>query len=160
CSVITLQSGAYYTDFCVGDSISGLDSTSERYRQSMPARKKTSQVQHHTNWITAASILAMALPVCLPLFTSQLPAGHEAFFYHPRLVEFHENIGNWIFLPRWAPDLGAGSGQPLFIFSPPLPYYIAEVWHLLGFDVIVSFNLAAVVAIIASAWFMFLFADY
>ena len=126
----------------------------------MPARKKGSHVKHHGNWITTAGILALALPVCFPLFASQLPAGHDAFFYHPRLVEFHENIAHWIFLPRWAPDLGAGSGQPLFIFSPPLPYYIAELWHLLGFDVIVSFSLAAVIAIIASGCFMFLFADY
>ena len=126
----------------------------------MPARKKTAQVKHSRSWITAVGILALAVPVCFPLFTSQLPGGHDAFFYHPRLVEFHENITNWIFLPRWAPDLGAGAGQPLFIFSPPLPYYVAEIWHLLGFDIIVSLSLAAVTAIIASGFFMFLFADY
>jgi hypothetical protein len=126
----------------------------------MPPRKKKSQFKPSRNWLTALGVLALVLPVCFPLFTSQLPAGHDAFFYHPRIVEFHQNITNWIFLPRWAPDLEAGAGQPLFNFSPPLPYYIAEIWHLLGFDVIVSLNLAAVVAIIASGAFMFLFGDY
>src|SRR5439155_18297187 len=101
-----------------------------------------------------------AAPVCFPLFTSQLPAGHDAFGYHPRIVEFHGNIRNGIFLPRWAPDLEAGGGQPLFMFSPPLLYYVAEVWHLLGFDIIVSMNLTAVTAIVALACSMFLFADY
>src|SRR5215831_1513885 len=126
----------------------------------MPARRKSSQIKQNRSWITVLGVLALALPVCFPLFTSELPGGHDAFFYHPRLVEFHENIVNWTFLPRWAPDLEAGAGQPLFIFSPPLPYYIAEIWHLLGFDVIVSLSLAAVTAIVASACFMFLFADY
>ena len=126
----------------------------------MPARKKTSQFTQSHNWVTVLGVLALTLPVCFPLFTSQLPGGHDAFFYHPRIVEFHQNVTNWIFFPRWAPDLEAGAGQPLFIFSPPLPYYIAEIWHLLGFDVIVSMSLAAVVAIVAAGVFMFLFADY
>jgi dolichyl-phosphate-mannose-protein mannosyltransferase len=126
----------------------------------MAARKKRSNVGHSPGWITVVGVIALSLPVCWPLFTSQLPAGHDALFYHPRLVEFHENIAHGILLPRWAPDLGAGAGQPLFIFSPPLPYYLAELWHLLGFDILVSLNLTAVIAIVASACFMFLFADY
>ena len=110
--------------------------------------------------MTTLGIAALVAPICFPLLTLQLPSGHDAFSYHPRLVEFHENITHGIVLPRWAPDLEFGAGQPLFLFSPPLPYYTAELWHLLGFDSVVSFNLAAVVTIVASACSMFLFADY
>jgi hypothetical protein len=126
----------------------------------MPARKKRPQIQASRRWIIALGVLALAAPLCFPLLTPQLPGGHDTFFYHPRLVEFHENIINGILIPRWAPDLGAGAGQPLFIFTPPLPYYLAEFWHLLGFDIVVAFNLTAITAIVASAWFIFLFADY
>src|SRR4051812_5381645 len=120
----------------------------------MPARKKASKPREKSHWFTVLGLIVLAAPVCIPLFSTQLPAGHDAFSYHPRLIEFHENIRHGILIPRWAPDLESGEGQPLFDFSPPLPYYAAEILHLLGFDVIVSFNLVAVAAIACSAWFM------
>jgi hypothetical protein len=126
----------------------------------MPAKKKQSQTRKDPRWLPVLAAVLLIAPVCFPLLTSQLPSGHDTFSYHPRLVEFHENIAHGILLPRWAPDLEAGAGQPLFLFSPPLPYYAAEMWHLLGFNSVVSFNLVAIAAIVASAWFMFLFADY
>jgi len=75
------------------------------------------------------------------------------------LVEFHENIRHGILLPRWAPDLSHGTGQPLFLYNPPLFYYLAEVWHLLGFDLVTAINLACVVIVLASAAGMFLLAE-
>ena len=61
-------------------------------------------------------------------------------------------------LPRWAPDLGRGGGQPLFIFHPPLFYWLGEVWQLLGFSAAASVNLACAVLVFASALAMFLLA--
>jgi hypothetical protein len=124
----------------------------------MPAKKKRSQAPQKMQYFVILCVAAIV--VCFPLLTWQLPAGHDAFSYHPRLVEFHENIRNGIFLPRWAPDFEFGAGQPFFLFSGPLPYYAAEVWRLLSFDSVVSFNLTAVAGILASAAFMFLFAGY
>ena len=124
----------------------------------MRPQKKHSRTEKSPQLLVVAVIAAMV--VCFPLLTWQLPSGHDAFSYHARLVEFHENITHGIFLPRWAPDFESGAGQPFFIFSAPLPYYAAELWRLLGFDSVVSFNLAAIVAILASAVSMFFFADY
>jgi hypothetical protein len=75
--------------------------------------------------------MILALPVCAALLTSRLPAGHDATEYLPRLVEFHQNIASGILLPRWASDLSHGTGQPPFLFNPPMFYYLAELWHLL-----------------------------
>ena len=106
-------------------------------------------------WMPAGfGLLALSLPVCIPLLTSRLVSGHDAFSYAPRLVEFHENIHNGVLLPRWAPDLGNGGGQPLFLFNPPLIYYLAEIWYLLGCQTTTAYNLACVVIIVASAVFM------
>src|SRR5262249_14333968 len=106
-------------------------------------------------WMPAGfGLLALSLPVCIPLLTSQLVSGHDAFSYAPRLVEFHENIHNGVLLPRWAPDLGNGGGQPLFLFTPPLIYYLAEIWYLLGCQTTTAYNLACVAIIVASAVFM------
>lgn len=106
--------------------------------------------------LTAAGLILLALPVCLPLFSGKVLNGHDAFEYFPRLTEFHENISNGVLFPRWAPDLTAGNGQPLFLFNPPLIYYAGEFWHLLGFDVVTAMNLACVMVVLATAIAMFL----
>jgi len=106
----------------------------------------------------AAGLVVLALPVCLPLFTGSVLAGHDAFEYFPRLVEVHQNFTHGVFVPRWAPDLGRGTGQPLFLFHPPMIYYLGELWHLLGFDFVTAMNLACVVVVLLSALGMFLLA--
>src|SRR5262249_16154984 len=94
--------------------------------------------------------------VILHLFSSGVLEGHDAYSYLPRLVEFHENVMHGILLPRWAPDLGRGYGQPLFIFRPPLLYWMAEAFHLLGFNPLLAINLAASPPVVLSAIAMFL----
>src|SRR5262249_27574676 len=98
----------------------------------------------------------LAMPVALPLFTSGVLEGHDAYEYFPRVIEVHQNVSHQIVLPRWAPDLGRGFGQPLFIFRPPFFYWIAEAWHLLGWDVVTAVNLACIVLVFAAAFAMFL----
>ncbi len=110
--------------------------------------------------LTALGLVALVLPVCWPLLTGRLPSGHDVLEYVPRLVEFHENIRHGILLPRWAPDLSAGNGQPFFLFAPPLLYYISEVFYLIGFDAVRALNAACVVIVLASAGSMFLLGRY
>jgi hypothetical protein len=108
-------------------------------------------------WVyPALGVVALSVPVCLALVTSKLPQGHDATEYLPRMVEFHENVVHGILLPRWAPDFSHGAGQPLFLFNPPFFYYLAEFWHLLGFNFVHSINLADIVIVLASALGMFL----
>ena len=104
----------------------------------------------------AVGLIALALPVCVALITSKLPNGHDATEYLPRMIEFHQNIAHGILLPRWAPDLSRGTGQPLFLFNPPMFYYLAELWHLLGLSFVWSINLAAIAIVVASAFGMYL----
>ena len=106
----------------------------------------------------AGGLILLALPVCLPLFTGRVLWGHDGFVYFPRLVEVHENILHGNLLPRWAPDLGRGTGQPLFLFHPPMIYLLGEFWHLLGFDFVAAMNIACAVVVLASAAGMFLLA--
>jgi hypothetical protein len=99
--------------------------------------------------------LVVLVHVCLPLpAINSTP--DDTLRYLPRLVEFHENIPEGILIPRWAPDLTLGQGQPLFFFSPSLPYYVSELWHLLGFDYVGALNAGAVTMILVSAFSMFL----
>jgi len=103
-----------------------------------------------------ALALIVLVNICLPLTNGKLNSGHDTLRYLPRLVEFHENIRQGIWIPRWAPDLTLGQGQPLFFFSPGLPYYVAELWHLLRFDYVGALNAGALTMVLLSAFSMFL----
>jgi len=99
-----------------------------------------------------ALVLLTALVVALPLLQSKLLAGHDALEYPPRLVEFHENIAHGRLLPTWAPDLGNGFGQPLFLFSPPLFYVVAEIFHLAGAGLALSIELGTLVFLLVAGF--------
>lgn len=100
--------------------------------------------------------LLLVLPCVAPYVQPAQPTGHDATQYLPRMVEFHENIRHGNLLPRWAPDLSSGQGQPLFLVNPPLFYYTAELFYLTGFSFIGAMNAACVMLILASAASMFL----
>jgi hypothetical protein len=58
---------------------------------------------------------------------------------------------------RWVPDMGYSYGYPLFNYYPPFPYYLGEVFHLLGLSFIDSVKLLFVVGFLISGVLMFLF---
>ena len=127
-----------------------------RVRLAHPYFEKIASPTARRRACVGAGLLLLSIPICISLFTSALPYGHDAFEYFPRMVEFHQNISSGVIFPKWAPDLSRGTGQPLFLFNPPMIYYAGELWHILGFDFITALNLACVVLVLASALGMFL----
>ena len=106
-----------------------------------------------TPWATPRAQTALALAVLFvvamrPLFHGNLIDGHHALEYPPRLVEMSRALADQ-FPPVWAPDLGAGHGQPLFEFSAPLLYFVALPFFKAGFRLADSlqFGLAILFAI-------------
>ena len=81
----------------------------------------------------AGALFLASLIALHPLFRGRLIMGHDATEYLPRLVEFAKVLSQRQLPPIWAPDLGAGHGQPLFAFSPPLIYAIAMPFYRAGF---------------------------
>lgn len=59
---------------------------------------------------------------------------------------------------RWVPDMGYGFGYPLFNYYPPLPYYVGEIVHLLGFSFLDTVKVLFVLAFLLSAFTMYIFA--
>jgi len=57
--------------------------------------------------------------------------------------------------PRFVPDLSYGFGYPLFNFVFPLPFYIAEVFHLLGFSLVDSIKILFGLSLPLSGYFMY-----
>jgi hypothetical protein len=58
---------------------------------------------------------------------------HIAWLYE---MDYLVKIGQ--FPPRFVPDLSFGFGYPLFNFVFPLPYYLGEIFHLVGFNLVDS----------------------
>lgn len=59
---------------------------------------------------------------------------------------------------RWVPDMGYSYGYPLFNFYPPLPYYIGQGVHWLGFSFTETVKVLGILVFAASAVTMFLLA--
>lgn len=60
------------------------------------------------------------------------------------------------FPPRFVPDLSYGFGYPLFNFVFPLPFYIGELFHLIGFSLVDSIKWVFGLSLIGSGLVMFL----
>jgi hypothetical protein len=107
-------------------------------------------VRSGTGLLAGSSVALVLLVSALPLLSGRLGAGHDASEYPPRLVEFHENVRQGQF-PAWAPDLGNGYGQPLFLFSPPLFYWAAETFYASGARIAAALDLGALTFLVLGA---------
>src|SRR3990167_1518918 len=57
--------------------------------------------------------------------------------------------------PRFVPDLSFGFGYPLFNFVFPLPFYLGEFFHLLGFSLVASVKAVFLLSFLLSGYFMY-----
>jgi hypothetical protein len=64
------------------------------------------------------------------------------------------------FPPRYVSDLSFGFGYPLFNFIFPLPYYIGEVFHVVGFSFTDSIKAVFVLSLLLSGITMYLLGRY
>jgi hypothetical protein len=105
-----------------------------------------------------AAVALAALLAGLPLFQFRIMDGHDALEYLPRAVEFYEGLRSGQILPRWAPDLSGGFGQPFFSFNPPIFYYAASAFRALGASFVAAQNLAIFALLLLAGLGMYLLA--
>ncbi|MFH1601737.1 MAG: 6-pyruvoyl-tetrahydropterin synthase-related protein [Candidatus Shapirobacteria bacterium] len=104
-------------------------------------------------------VLISALLASFRLFGSGFFTMHDDL-HVSRLYEMDSCFKDRQFPCRWVPDMGFGYGYPLFNFYPPLPYYLGEVFHLIGFSLISSVKIVFIVEIFLGAFFMYLLASH
>ena len=75
-----------------------------------------------------------------------------------RLQQYDKCVQDFQIPCRYIPDGGLGYGYPLYNFYSPLPYAIAEVFHLLGFSFINSIKIVFILCNLLAGLGMFLFA--
>ncbi len=99
------------------------------------------------------SIFAIA-PLFQPgFFWGAHDARHSVYF----LYEFDRSIQDGVLYPRWSPDIAFGYGYPLFNIYSPLAFYLSEVFHLLGLDLVSAIKVVFGLAFILSGVTMYLF---
>lgn len=59
---------------------------------------------------------------------------------------------------RWIPDAGFGYGYPMFNYYPPLPFYIAEGFHLIGINFFWSVKIVFLLSFLLPSFFIYLLA--
>jgi len=85
-------------------------------------------------------LLIITIPSFNILFNNQYPSMHDDQ-HITRLYLLDQGIKQGSWYPRWVSGLGFGYGYPLFNFYPPLIYYVAELFHMVGFSYIWSIKL-------------------
>lgn len=102
-------------------------------------------------------ILIITIPAFSVLLNNQFFTMHD-FQHVARLSLLDLGLKQGQVYPRWVDTLGFGFGYPLFNFYPPLIYYLAEIFHLLGMSFIVSVKMVIFLGFFLGAYGTFLFA--
>ncbi len=101
-------------------------------------------------------ILIVSLPVISPLTKPGFFPTHDGEWAVVRLAEMNRELKDLQIPPRWSDFLNHGYGYPLFLFTYPFPYYLGEVFHVLGFGLVNSIKLLFLLSVLLSGVFMFL----
>jgi hypothetical protein len=101
--------------------------------------------------LAALAIVALGALALHPLLRGRLVFAHDALEYPPRLAQMLRVLADGHLPPVWAPDLGAGHGQPLFEFAPPLLYLLAAPLHAAGASLANALQLTLLAAFLAGA---------
>ncbi|HUD20176.1 MAG TPA: 6-pyruvoyl-tetrahydropterin synthase-related protein [Patescibacteria group bacterium] len=107
------------------------------------------------NWIIIVSLCILPL---LYFLVPGLPVTHDGPDHVARIANFYQSLSEGNLVPRWAANLNWGYGHPILMFLYPLPSYVASLFHAFGFSFVDATKLVFVVAYIASALMMYLWA--
>ena len=108
-------------------------------------------------WLVLAFSLFAVLPLAGPdYFFEAHDAPHTVFF----LTEFDGAIRDGVWYPGWATDQALGYGYPTFVLYPPLAYYVAEGFHLLGAAKVVAIKWVWALATVGAGLAMYAYARH
>jgi uncharacterized membrane protein len=94
----------------------------------------------------------------IPLLRPEFFATHDMLAPVYRVLELDTCIKDGVLFPRWFPDLYGGRGSPFFNYYSPFSYYVAWLFHFLGFGYIGSVKATFALSFVLSGVFMYLLA--
>lgn len=100
-----------------------------------------------------------SLPIIFPLLKPGFFTTHDGEWAVIRLAEMDRELRDGQFPPRWSDYLNHGYGYPLFNFTYPFPYFMAEIFNLLGFGLVNSIKIVFILSVLFSGLFMYLLGE-
>lgn len=99
--------------------------------------------------------IIILIPLVALIYVSYSILNNQFFSVHDdqqvaRIYLLTEALKSGQFPVRWVNHLGFGFGYPLFIFSPPLIYYIGSLFYLMGASLILSVKLIIFISFVGS----------
>ncbi len=101
-------------------------------------------------------VIILTLPVVVPLLMPGFFKSDDGGWMVIRLSAFHQTLKTGQFPVRFLEPLNHGYGYPVTNFLYPLPFYMGEIIHLLGFSFINTVKLLFAFGFIFGAIFMYL----
>lgn len=109
--------------------------------------------------------LLLVVVLVLLIFPAFIPIIKPGFFLIQddmqvfRLQQMDKCFADWQIPCRWIPDAGYQYGYPLFNFYTPLVYYVGEIFHLVGFQLIDSIKILFGLGFVLAGLSMFVLAN-
>jgi uncharacterized membrane protein len=100
----------------------------------------------------------LTLFISQSLFQPGLPTLADLPIHLYRTLEYGQAWSTGVIIPRWSPNLAYGYGYPLFIFAPPLPYWLTLLFQLPGLTLETAFKILIILTILLYAIGMYLLA--
>ncbi len=97
------------------------------------------------------AVVALAFPAIIPLLQGGQIPGSDDVEHLIRTAEYGRAVASGIWWPQWAPNLGHGYGEPIFLFNPPLFYILGSLVKLAGGSVVSAVNLACAMLLVVGA---------
>ncbi len=114
-------------------------------------QRQTLQPKSYPFLILLLSLFAIGPTLSSGYWWGAHDARHAVYF----LFEFHQVIQDGVWWPRWLPDFAFGYGYPFFNIYGPLPSYVGEFFHLLGFDIETAVKFSFLLSVLASGLTMY-----
>lgn len=109
----------------------------------------------NNNIVIFILLIFLSLPALWALFVPGF-YGASDDIHMAWLYEMEQTIKMGQIPPRYVPNLSFGFGYPLFNFVFPLPFYIGEIFYLVGFSLVDSIKSVFFISSLSSVFFMYL----
>lgn len=107
--------------------------------------------------IPVLSLLLLTIPLVWPLLQPGFFVTDDGNWMIIRLAAFHQTLRSGQFPVRFLYSLNHGFGYPVTNFLYPLPFYLGEIIHIIGFDFTNSVKILLALSFPLSALGMYLF---
>ncbi|MEM1181628.1 MAG: 6-pyruvoyl-tetrahydropterin synthase-related protein [Acidobacteriota bacterium] len=101
--------------------------------------------------LAAGAVGAAVWLAALPILKPGLPLGADSLTHLYTLVHVDQLVQSGVYFSRWLPFQNGGLGNPRFLYYPALPFYLAELWVVLGASYVTAMRLATGAALVAAA---------